>query len=244
MKSWLMYVLGLGRELLAEDEAMQGWVLGRGISERLMDEMVLGKWPRIKGEYDPAPNEEFRERYGTHGQALVGSLVIPLWSPRGSLLGVHVRGYREKKLTRHMLPESKWNPVFFGLTRSAMERIWAGGAVWLGEGDFDMGALDQATPKTDVALGCLTAKLSYPQVAFCRRFVRGGVNMAFDNDEAGHRGMHDWTDDAGKRVWGGLSKLAHVGVECRAVSYRGGKDPGEIWENTGTEGLKRALRIM
>lgn len=244
MREWLTTLLEVGREVFEDHEEMQGWVLGRGISEELIEGMALAEWPHHSLlDLPNAPDEDFRTRYGGLGQALRGSLVLPLWSPRMSLLGVQVRGFQEKKLTRYLLPDAQWNPVWVGMTASKMERIWNGGAIWACEGDFDMGALDQAVPETDVALGCLTAKMSDRHVEFCSRFVKR-VHLVFDNDEPGQQGTFGWIDEeTGKRRWGALTKLQRAGVECRAVPYRGGKDPGEVWERTGTVGLRRALNI-
>ena len=49
--------------------------------------------------------------------------------------------------------------------------------------------------------------------------------------------------ETGKRVWGVTERLQRVGIKARTVQYRGGKDPGEIWEGRGNEGLRHALAL-
>ena len=66
--------------------------------------------------------------------------------------------------------------------------------------------------------------------------------MVYDNDETGRRQTVGYVDTVtGKRRWGALDVLRRVGVKARDVPYRGGKDPGEIWEKQGTAGLRRAF---
>ncbi|MDB4278182.1 toprim domain-containing protein [Deltaproteobacteria bacterium] len=249
MKEWVQTVLDHSRETLAEREDIEGYLLGRGMSEDLIEGLGLGMWPEsFPEELGPAPAVDFRKRHGPLGLGapkatpLTGRLTIPLYSPRGGLIGFEARGIEEKALTRYLLPEAHWNPVFIGLP-FGMERLWAGGTVWIVEGVFDLGALYQVVPETDLVLASLRAKLSDKHVECLRRHCRGSVHMVYDNDETGQRGMHDWYNDHGKLRWGALTRLSKAGVECRAIPYAGGKDPGEIWENTGTEGLSKALRI-
>jgi DNA primase len=251
VRDWLDSTLRLSREGLAEREAIEGYLLGRGLPEELIEGFGIGVWPGgFPDEVGAAPAEDFRKRHGPRGLGgppkttpLSGLLTIPLYSPRGSLIGVEFRGIQEKKLTRYLLPGSKWQPIFIGLPYE-MERIWKGGTVWIVEGLFDIGGLRQAVPEQDAVLASLRAKLTDKHVEFLRRYARGGVHMLYDNDETGQRGMHDWRDDTGKLRWGALTRLHRAGVECRAIPYRGGKDPGEIWEQVGTDGLRKALRIL
>ena len=219
------------------------------MSEEVIEGLGIGVWPsQFPEDFGPAPHEDFCNRHGPLGLGgprktpLAGHLTIPLYSPRGALIGFEARGVEEKKLTRFLLPEAQWNPVFIGVP-FGMDRIWQGGSVWIVEGVFDLGALYQAIPKKDAVLSSLRARLTDSHVEFLRRYARDFVNMVYDNDETGQHGTHDWTDSEGKLRWGALTRLSKAGVECRAIPYTGGKDPGEIWERTGTEGLRKALRI-
>jgi hypothetical protein len=161
------------------------------------------------------------------------------------LLGIEARTWgvgETKKLSQILLPEADWNPVFIGLTPSTMGKLWEGCDVWVVEGVFDLGAVEHVAPKKDVVLATLRARVSDRHCAFFRRFLRGRVNMVYDNDETGRRQTLGYIDPStGKKRWGALDLLGRVGVEARDVPYRGGKDPGEIWERQGTEGLRRAF---
>jgi DNA primase len=237
----------LNREILraaAElSEELEGYVLGRGLPERLMQEMRVGLCMRAE---DPAPDSTFRKRNGDYNQHRAGWLSIPLWSPRGKIIGVEYRRWDgEKEMRDYRIPESKWVPVFIGLTPSALQRIWDGGDVWLVEGVFDI-ALAHVVPEGDVVLGCGTARLSRPQTNFLARFLSSSsmVHVAFDEDEVGQKMVTGYTDDkTGKWVTGVLGWLDRVHVNSRHVRYRGGKDPGEIWEAGGKPALLKAFNL-
>jgi len=212
--------------------------LGRGIKSRAVTELKLREWHPGS---DPAPDERFSKKYGPRWQVFKGHLAVPLFSPRGMLIGVEFRCWQGKKnLSRYLLPEAAWNPVFIGMPR-AVPKMWAGGDVWIGEGLFDMGAMEHIVPETDAVLASLRAKMTQKHVEFLQRFVKGTVHMVYDRDEAGRRGTLGWVDETGKRKWGALDALKRVGVSCRDVPYNGGKDPGEVWVHSGTEGLRRAF---
>jgi hypothetical protein len=44
-----------------------------------------------------------------------------------------------------------------------------------------------------------------------------------------------------KHRWGAVETLCRVGVRARDIPYRGGKDPGEIWDRSGVDGLRRSF---
>lgn len=201
----------------------------------------MGVWASTSTE---APMEDFRSRYGPRGQKLRGHLVYPLRDGRGGLLGFEARSMGEKAVSQYKLPRAFWNPVFIGLPR-AMTRIWDGCDVWIGEGLFDMGALDHIIPARDVTLSTLTAKVNSYHVDFLKRFVRGTVHLVFDQDDKGRKATHGYVDkETGKERWGAIRSLERVGVRCRDVYYScppGCKDPGDIWEQYGTAGLRTAF---
>jgi hypothetical protein len=225
---------------LSEDA--EGHLLGRGVPESRVRDMGIVLWDSniLDGT---APDGGFREKHGSRGDRLDGRLCTPIRSPRGRLLGVEARTWRgEKRVSQYLLPEAAWNPVFVGLTESAMGRVWAGGSVWIVEGLFDLGALEHVVPGADVVLATLRARVSDRHASFLGRFCRKWVNLVYDNDETGRRQTHGWVDETtGRRRWGALEVLSRVGVRARDVPYRGGKDPGEIWEHVGTEGLRRSF---
>lgn len=240
MREWLTNALLEAAENLTEEAI--GYVLGRGLPASLMREMKVGLWtPPSEASPDPV----FNKRNGDTGFYREGWLTIPMWSPRGLLLGVEFRTWEgEKEVRDFRLPESKWIPAYMGLTPSTLQRIWEGGDVWLVEGVFDI-ALQHAVPKKDVVLACGTARVSRHQLNFLHRFLdpMATVHVIFDMDETGRRQVTGFTDDGGKRVPGVPERLDRVGIRSHAPDYRGGKDPGEIWEEGGKDALRHALNL-
>ena len=220
----------------------EGYLLGRGVREESIQEIGFKTW----ASPEEVPDVSFKARYKPYndeGADLEGYLIAPLRSPRGTLLGIEGRSIRDKALSRYLLPNASWNPIWLGMTPEKMARIWAGGDVWVSEGTFDLTPLEWVIPSTDVSLGSGRAKLSDKHIEFLRRFCKGWVYIVYDNDEAGRKGTHGWVDETGKERWGAIQKLERVGLRNRAISFRGGKDPGEIWDRGGIEGLKTAFSL-
>jgi DNA primase len=232
----------LQRCSLNEDHA--GYFLGRGAKEESIVQYGIKTWERLP---EVAPCEVFQERYGNPaegglglGEWLEGWAIWPLNSPRGKVLGFEGRKLPEKKVTRYLLPEAGWQPLWFGLTPEVVQRIWDGADVWIVEGLFDLFAMQWAVPEGDVVLASLRAKLTDKQVEFLRRFCKGMVHMVYDNDEAGKHGVHGFIDEKGRKRWGALQQLSRVEVKVVNVDYRG-KDPGEIWNQKGVAGIRAAF---
>lgn len=241
MVGWLRGALAKAADHLT-DEA-EGYLLGRGVPESSVETLQIGVWSAPE---EGAPDPNFRERYGLQGEKLNGRLVYPLISPRGGLIGFESRSMYEKSVSRYLLPEAAWNPVLLGFPK-AMEKVWEGGDLWVVEGLFDMTALERVVPSTDAVVASVRAKLTTKHVEWIRRFMGGPsryarVYMVYDNDETGRRGVEGYIDEnTGKPRWGALRQLESVEVCAVDVRYKGGKDPGEIWEKTGTEGLRAAF---
>jgi len=225
-------------------ESVEGYLHGRGAKEGVIAELGCVSWHSDEALTD---EELWRKRTGPlgRGEWLEGWLIVPLLGPRGQVLGFEARRTDIKKFSRWLTPEAAWNPVWSGLTPSSMRRIWEGGDVWVVEGTFDMFALQWAVPAKDVVLASITAALNQRQVEFLRRFLvkEAWVHMVYDNDEQGRNGTHGWTDEEGKFRWGAVQKLEALGIRCRDVIYTGGKDPGEIWERSGAEGIQTAFPL-
>lgn len=227
----------------------EGYLLGRGIKEARIRDLGLVVWDsRVIGA--DAPDRVFREGdgqkgrgHGRRGERLNGRLCTPIRSPSGRLIGVEARAWQgEKKVSQYLLPEAGWNPVLIGLTPETMRRVWAGADVWLGEGLFDMGAMEHVVPEKDVAFATLRARVSDTHAVFLKRHCTGWVNLVYDNDETGRNQTLGYTDPVtGKHRWGALEVLKRVGVRARDVRYSGGKDPGEVWGRRGTTGLRQAF---
>lgn len=238
MKTWLHNALQFAAGQISEDAA--GYCLGRGLPEPILRECQVGTWvaPEI-----PCPDPEYTRRFGPHGESVADWLSIPVWAPSGKLLGVEYRRWHgEKAVMKHFLPPSKWTPTFYGMTPTTLSHIWDGADVWLVEGVFDL-ALAHIIPHHAVALACGGAHLSPDQVRFLSRFVRpqASVFVAFDEDATG-RGMAEGRRDAtGKFHKGARQRLEDVNLRVQVVRYRGGKDPGEIWESGGKPALQAAF---
>lgn len=230
-------------------EEAEGYALGRGITSDRIRDLGVVIW-RSDLLTSPAPDALFCDvkngGYGPRGERLHGRLCFPIRGPRGQLLGFEARSWTgEKRVSQYLLPAASWNPVFIGLTQAAMRRVWDGGDVWIVEGVFDMGALEHVVPARDAVLATLRARVSERHAVFLRRYCTGTVHMVYDNDETGRKQTHGYVDPAThKRRWGALEILSRVGVRARDVPYRGGKDPGEIWDRGGVRGLQRAFLGM
>ena len=134
MKEWLTdHLISCADEI---PESAEGHCLGRGLPFRLLREMQVGLWSPSDRD---APDPTFRQRYGNRGGELDGWISVPMWSPRGKVVGVEFRRWDgEKGSQKFFLPDSRWLPVFTGLVPSVLNRIWKGGDVWLVEGLFDL----------------------------------------------------------------------------------------------------------
>lgn len=234
--NWLAEALS--QQHLTED--VEGYLLGRGVREESIEELGIITW---QADYDTIKDPYFNKKYGKgEGQLdLTGWLICPVYSPRGNVIGFEARNTKAKALSEFVLPEATWNPVWLGLTPNAMERIWAGGDVWVSEGLFDRCPLEWVIPEADVSLATLRARMTDKHVEFLRRFCKGWVHMVYDQDEQGRKATHGWTDQDGRFRWGALQKLGRVGLKSRDVPYSGGKDPGEIWDKGGAAALRSAF---
>lgn len=226
---------------LTLEEDHEGYFLGRGAKAESVVRLGVKTWRPLSEE---APDPDFRDRYGDRGEKLEGWVLWPLLSPSGRFLGFAGRKHGEKLITRYLLPEGAWNPIWTGLTPEVMRRIWDGADVWVVEGIFDMFPLEWAIPPQDVVLGSERAHLTDKHVEFLRRFVRRPyrVRMAYDNDEAGRKGTHGWVDETGKQRWGALQRLQRVDVWADPVSYKG-KDPGDVWNSGGVAAVRAAFNL-
>ncbi len=218
-------------------EETEGYLLGRGARGSIIEDMGIKTWQPLAEPYD---HPDWK-RYGPEGRGewLTGWVVWPLVGPTGAVIGFTARSLTQKRFTRWLLPQAAWSPVFTGLTHRMMARIWAGADIWLVEGIFDLLALHWAVEE-GVVLATETARLSDVQLEFLRRWARGWVYVAYDNDEAGRRGTHGWTDEAGRSHWGAIRKMERVELRCSPVNYPG-KDPGDIWSLQGRAGIQAAF---
>lgn len=212
-----------------------GYLLKRGFTQELIDDLGLGVWVPPS---DYTPDSEFAKRYGSRGQALEGHLAIPLRSPLGDIVGLDTREVNTKRITGYRLPKSKWLPVWVQ-SRNASQCLWDGGRAWLVEGLFDLAAIHRVLPFGDAIFATQRAALTINQANYLSRLCKGGVILAYDNDDAGKRGTLGWTDpDSGKRYRGAKDLLQNLGVSEIHVCKYIGKDPGDVWLRQGDRGLQ------
>jgi len=204
-------------------EDVEGYLLSRGAKPKTISEWGIKTWV---SPAEAAPDETFRERYGSHGEFFDERAIIPLYSPRGALLGWDSRATEAKKASRYMIGDDQWSPVFLGILES-LEKLWNGATAYLIEGAFDVFALQHAYPD-DAVLGTGPARLTYSQAEFLRRYAKRVV-VAFDNDPTGIKG----TEKA-------LKDLSFRRVECERLKYgRPGDDPGAIWLQGGAKAVQK-----
>ena len=238
MREWLGQAIGN----CALTEEAEGYVLGRGLPFSLIQELKVCVW---QAQETTAPDRSFHNN-GVRGHRIHDWLCIPLYSPRGRLVGCEYRNMQEKKVRKFHLSESNWVPIFGGLCKTSFEKICAGSDVWIVEGIFDI-ALQKALPENNVVLSMGGAKITPHQLNFIKRFVRKSstVHVCFDMDETGRKMANGYIHpDTKKKVWGVAERIERVNINTRIVNYRGGKDPGEIWENGGVFALKKSFNIL
>ncbi len=221
LREWIEVALA---QCSLNDEGM-GYLLSRGAR---MD--VISQWEMttFTPPREPAPDDTFRERYGTHGEFFERRVLIPLWCPRGTLLGFDSRAIGDtKRASRYLIGDRPWAVCWIGI-RSAMRKIWEGQDPWIVEGAFDVFALMHAIDGP--ILGAGPARLVYGQLEFLRRFCKF-VNLVFDRDATGRKGTKKAMED-----------LARINVGFRDIPY--GKledDPGAIWLRGGQIGMRSAF---
>jgi len=239
MRSWLNDRLLSARSRLTEEA--EGYILGRGLSETLLESIGIGIWKTDL----TAPDPSF-QKLGKGGEMVDGWLSIPIRTPTGRLLGAEFRKWDgEKKVRKFFLEESKWNPVLYGNWPLDLHKIWEGGDVWVVEGIFDM-CISKIVPSKDSVLSTGGAALSAENLEFISRFLSRNAyfNLVYDNDETGRRQATGFLDDkTGRKVAGVPERLKRVGINCRVIKYSGGKDPGEIWNRGGVSALRQAFNL-
>jgi len=221
MREWIEDVLA---QCSLDDDCL-GYLLSRGATMNVIEDWGMTTFmpPTVE-----APDAMFKERYGKHGEFFEGRAVIPLWSPRGTLLGFDSRAIGDtKKASRYMIGDRPWAVCWIG-AKTAMRKIWEGKDPWVVEGAFDVFALMHALDAP--VLGAGPARLVWGQLEFLRRFCKF-VNLAFDRDATGRKG----TEQA-------MKDLARINVGCRDIPYgKPGDDPGAIWLRGGANGMRGAF---
>lgn len=190
------------------------------------------------GTATPRVGDEAFDRWAqNYEERLQDVFVLPLTNALGQVKGFQFRGVdrgRKGYLDFFLDP---FEPVLFGLGQ-AMPALWRDRAVWLVEGAFDLLPLQRLRPN---ALSVLTANANPALVRLLRRVV-DRVYLAYDNDEAGRRGVQEFY-----KLYGQAFDEVRPFLYPRGVVRADGnpvKDPSDLWEAWGDEPFDRLLRCM
>lgn len=197
----------------------------RGMLPETIKELNLKIWNN-----PPVPSA-FSKTYGPRGAKLGGMIVVPLYTPRGKVLGFEARSVK-KDLFQYRLLNSKWNPAFIGLNHF-MPLIWSGAKIWIVEGLYDYAVLRRTLSPDQVVLATLRAAMTRRHINFLARFSKSGVRLAYDNDPPGRAAI---LGDGKKR--GLLHSLRRNGVSLVEDHRYLGKDPADLWLKGKDQALK------
>lgn len=205
-------------------EEAEGYLLGRGVSPRIIEEWGLVTW---EAPTEPCPDPVMSSRLGSFWEHLEGRILFPLYSPRGMLAGFDCRSPGQKDIFRYLLPDSELWPIWVGMPY-LMEALWRLRVVIIAEGFFDVVALHHVTRAP--VLGSGPAHLTKAQMEF---LVRLGceVHMVYDMDSVGRKGSEHVRRE-----------LERQGVSCYVHSYGlDGDDPGRVWSRGGRDLLQHVF---
>ena len=209
------------------NEECEEYLLKMGVKRSSFEKMGEITWEKLS---EPSPSSSFRAKYGNCGERLSGRLTCPLYSPKGEIIGFEARDIYEKKISRFLLPNAEWNAVWLAHKDSA-EKIWDGGSVWIVEGRFDLYTMEWVVPPNDVVLCSLRASLTPYHIEYLQRLKPTQVNVVYDRDETGQKG-----------AFFAQKKLNSVYIPCEIITFRGGKDPNEIWSKGGLPLLQQTFK--
>lgn len=164
------------------------------------------------------------------GRGIVDSVVFPLTSYSGQVIGFQTRTIKQKAFNTFAIsrrPEG----YFFGIGPN-MEAIWESKSIWLVEGPGDQLLIERLVAPNVVAL--TTAGTSTTQFRFLRRFVRK-IYLCLDLDVTGRKATRDF-----------IARNADMFDIC-SVKYprlqEKDKDPGDLWKVVGDVSYKRHFQF-
>jgi len=215
------------RELVL-DSFSEMYVQSRGVNTQLIQKLGLVTW---QCPSTPCPDDTGRFLYGPYGERLEGRLMMPWFSPSGSLVSFESRPPFEKDLLKIQGPSARWIPVWAGMPFS-MPEIARQRRVVLVEGFFDAVPFWRNFPTTPV-LACGTSKLSWNQRRFLLRWVRE-VIVIFDHDDAGISGVEQVRKAMGQEV----------AVRPFCTFGQVGEDPSSFWARVGDHGFLQEFAMV
>ena len=182
----------------------------------------------------PHPNVQcpkFKANFGSSGERIKDSLIIPVYSPRGEVIGMETRQIKEdgsKRVHQYRTVYSQWNPYVLG-SQDAFQSLWDQGDLWVVEGIFDKVSLDKVIPRCDAVISTLRAGMDAITLDMIERYYTPAstIYICYDNDETGQKKSYWLQREMKKR-----------GMRTVIWKYRG-KDPNDVWTQGGDQALRR-----
>ncbi len=175
--------------------------------------------------------QKFKANFGSMGERIKDSLIIPITSPRSEIIGMETRQIKEdgtKRVHQYRTLNSQWNPYLLG-AEEGFKSLWNQGDLWIVEGIFDKVALDKVIPRCDAVVSTLRAGMDAITMDMIERFYTPAstIYICYDNDETGQKKSYWLQREMKKR-----------GMRSVVWKYRG-KDPNDVWTQGGDQALRR-----
>lgn len=201
------------------------YLASRGVDENC--KVKFHSW----SPHDDIKCPRFLSQYGVGGKGLSQHLVIPITSPRGSIIGMESRKITEegsKRVLQYRTLAAQWNPYLLG-AEDCFKALHEGGDIWVVEGIFDKVALDKVVSGYDAVVATLRAGMDSLTLEMITRYYTKAstIYICYDNDETGQK----------KSLWI-QREMKSRGIRAVLWKYRG-KDPNEVWSNGGIPLLQR-----
>lgn len=164
--------------------------------------------------------EDGGRKQGLVGRKIVSSIVLPLTSYSGQIVGVQTRSIQEKVYDTFVL-KRRPEAYFFG-TAAAMDSIWAKRFCFFVEGSFDHLTFERLVCPNVLAI--TTSSPGRSQARFMRRFL-DRIFLCFDEDAAGRKGTHSFFEHS-------TADVDVVDVRYPRVK-RDGADLHDFWRKAG-----------
>lgn len=160
------------------------------------------------------------------GRRISDSVVFPLTSYSGSVVGLQIRSIVEKDYDTFLV-KRRPEGYFFG-TSCSVGPIWSRKEAWVVEGPHDHLLLERLVAPNVLAL--TTSSPGKDQGRFLRRFC-DRVNLCLDADSAGRKGVVSFFEHNSLRMG-----LRDVRYPCRKPKE---KDLGDYWRRVGDEAFRQ-----
>lgn len=231
--AWMDDLAGHAHKSL--DERVRDALAMRGVTDAQIDHYGVGYIDgKLPDTYEiPVP---FRA-WCQGGRKLQDSYVFPLTNTLGVVRGFQFRSVdrQAKRYSDYFEDERQPEAIFFGLAQ-AMPHVWEHESIFLVEGPFDLFPIQSVFPGI---VATLTARVTEPLIRVMKRLVKD-VWMGYDNDPPGRQGCARFMKEHGKDF------NCHDVVYPKTAFYDGrvSKDPCDLWEAWGQDGLGKFVRSV